>query len=487
MEMAKNNKHFYVTTPIYYANDIPHIGHIYSSLAADILARWYLLKKYRVFFLTGTDEHGRKIEKAAERKNLSPKKFVDQLAPQFKNAWRKFNINYNRFIRTTDPDHIKTAEIILRKIYEKGDIYPGEYEGFYCTECEAYFSEKELEKGKCPIHQKKVIKLKEQTYFFKLSKYKNQILELLENDFIRPEFRKREIINRVKEKLEDISISRKNLKWGIPLPFDKSHVCYVWIEALLNYLSGIGYIKNKKHFQVFWPADVQIIGKDILWFHAVIWPALLFSVNIDLPKKIFAHGWWTLNKEKISKSRGNVVSADELINIAGVDAVRYYLFSETPFGQDGDFDKNSLINRYNNELADKFGNLISRTTALIEKYGLKQNPNPLIKELNIKTIEMNMENLDFHQALKKVFNFIDICNTYIDQKKPWLTKNKSILYHLAENIRLVTIILWPFIPKSCEKISKNFHFSISLDETKKPLKIKRIKKFEAIFKKIDNF
>jgi len=353
---------FYVTTPVYYPNDVPHIGHAYTTLAADVLARWNKIKGNKVWFLTGTDEHGKKIEQAAKKKGKKPKEFVDELVPKFKDAWKKLNINYSRFIRTTDKDHEKNVAEILQKVFDKGDIYKGEYEGFYCTECEAYYTEKDLVSGCCPIHKTKIEKLKEESYFFKLSKYQKPLLELYKKnpDFISPKNRKQEVINRVKEGLRDLSISRAGFDWGIPLPFDKKHITYVWFDALFNYYSGAN---------GFWEPDVQLIGKDILWFHTVYWPAFLLSAGIKLPKKVFAHGWWTFDKEKISKSRGKVVNVDELIGIAGVDSVRYFLFRATPFGEDGDFSKDVLIQRHNDELANKLGNLVSRVSGLIEKIG----------------------------------------------------------------------------------------------------------------------
>ncbi len=317
-------KKFYVTTPIYYPNDVPHIGHAYTTIAADILNRWYKLKGFETRFLTGTDEHGKKIEKAAKAKGKNPREFVEGLVPKFKDAWKKLEIEYDRFIRTTDKDHEKKVREILEKVYKKGDIYLGEYKGYYCTECEAYYTEKDLKEGCCPTHKIKIEKLKEPSYFFRLSKYQDKLVKLYEKNpkLILPPFRRKEIINRLKEGLQDLSISRTGFSWGIPLPFDKKHVTYVWFDALLNYVSGA---------KGFWPADLHLIGKDILWFHTVIWHAILLSADLELPKSVFAHGWWTFNKEKISKSRGKVINVDELINIAGADSARYFLFRANSF------------------------------------------------------------------------------------------------------------------------------------------------------------
>ena len=458
-------KKFYVTTPIYYPNDIPHIGHAYTTIAADILNRWNKLKGNKSRFLTGTDEHGKKIENAAKEKGKKPKEFVDDLVPEFKEAWKKLNIRYDRFIRTTDKDHEKLVQEILQKVFDKGDIYLGEYEGYYCTGCEAYYTERGLEDGCCPIHKTKIEKLKEPSYFFKLSNYKDKLLKLYnENpELIQPKFRRNEIINRVKEDLLDLSISRASFSWGIPLPFDKKHVSYVWFDALLNYVSGA---------DGFWPADVHLIGKDILWFHTVIWHAMLLSAGLKFPKTVFAHGWWTFDKEKISKSRGKVVNVDELISIAGVDAARYFLFRATPFGDDGDFSEKALIDRYNNELADKLGNLVSRVSGLIERNGIEKCENKLIKKLKLKKIEKLIDNFEFDKALNEIFAFIDVCNEYVQHKKPWETKDKKVLYELKESILKIAELLSPFIPESAEKITKQF-------------KVKNIKKGEILFKKIE--
>ena len=479
-------KKFYITTPIYYPNDIPHIGHAYTTLAADILARWHKLLNEDTFFLTGTDEHGKKIEQAAQNAKKTPKTFVDHLVPEFKDAWQKLNIRYDRFIRTTDTDHEQVVQVLLSEAHKKGDIYEGYYEGLYCTGCEAYYTEKDLVDGCCPIHKTKIEKLKEESYFFKLSKYQKKLLDLYKKnpDFISPEHRKHEIINRVKEGLQDLSISRTSFSWGIPLPFDKNHVCYVWFDALANYISGIGYLEHSKEFKKYWPADVHLVGKDILWFHAVIWPAILMSAGIDLPKKIFAHGWWTFDKEKISKSRGKIINVDNLITIAGVDSARYFLFRETPFGNDGDFSEKMLAERHNNELADKLGNLVSRVSTLAEKYGLEK-AKPLDSSKTIKSVTKNLENLEFDKALNEIFAIIDHCNEYIQSKKPWETQDKKVLYQLCNAIKDIAILLSPFMPETSEKIAKTFHFELSLDSLKKLLEISNIKKSQILFKKID--
>ncbi len=475
-------KKFYVTTPIYYPNDVPHIGHAYTTIAADVLSRWHKLNDEEVFFLTGTDEHGKKIAITAEKNKKTPKQFVDSLIPKFKDAWKKLNIDYDKFIRTTDKEHEKIVSDMLQRAYDNGDIYLGEYEGLYCTACEAYYTEKDLEDGCCPIHKTKIEVLKEESYFFRLSKYQKKLLELYKKNpgFISPENRKKEIINRVKEGLSDLSISRTSFDWGIPLPFDKKHFCYVWFDALFNYYSAT----REKGKEKFWPADVHIIGKDILWFHTVYWPAFLLSTGIKLPNKIFAHGWWTFDNEKISKSRGKVINVDELISIAGTDSARYFLLRATPFGDDGDFSEKALIDRHNNELADKLGNLVSRVSALADKYGIEKTPDSLLKKLNIKKIEELFTNYEFDKVLNEIFAFVDLCNEYVQAKKPWETKDKKVLYELADSIKAIAILLWPFIPETSEKIAGVFGFEIDFENIKKPLVIKKIKKSEILFEKI---
>jgi len=461
-------KKFYVTTPIYYPNDIPHVGHAYTTIVADVLSRWNTLKGNDVFFLTGTDDHGKKILEAAKKAGKPPKKFTDELIPKFKDSWKKLNIDYDRFIRTTDKDHEDIVKEVLQKVFDKGDIYKGEYEGLYCTGCEAYYTDKDLEEGDCPIHKKKVEILKEESYFFRLSKYKKQLIELYEKNpkFILPSSKRKEIINRVKEDLRDLSISRASFDWGIKLPFDKKHVCYVWFDALFNYYSATRSNNREK----FWPADVHLIGKDISWFHTVYWPAFLISAGIKLPKTVFAHGWWTFEKEKISKSRGKVLNVDELIKIAGVDSARYFLLRNTAFGEDGDFSEEALIERHNNELADKLGNLVSRVSTLAEKYGVKKTENKLLKKLKLKEIDKQVEGFEFDKALNTIFAFIDVCNEYVQKKKLWETKDKKALYELKESILKISELLWSFIPESSEKIKKQF--------------TGKIKKSEILFKKV---
>jgi methionyl-tRNA synthetase len=455
---------FYVTTPIYYVNDLPHVGHAYTTIAADILARWHRLKGEKVFFLTGVDEHGQKIEEAALEAGVTPKELVDSLATKFRETWRNLNIVNDDFIRTTEERHIRVVNEIIKKIYDNGDIYRGEYEGWYCVPDESFWTELQLIDGKCPECGREVKRIKEETYFFKLSKYQNRLLEFYEQnpDFISPETRKNEIINRVKEGLKDVSITRTTVKWAIPFPFDEEHTIYVWIEALINYISALDFPGEK--FKTFWPADVELIGKEINWFHSVVWPALLFSAGIEPPKKNFVHGWWTVDGKKMSKSIGNVVDPNEMVEKYGADAFRYYLFREVPFGQDGDFSEKALVNRFNSELADSLGNLVNRVLVLVEKNFEGYVPKPVGGKnvesfaLNvIKAVDESMERFQFHSALNDVFFFIGELNKYVNSSKPWEVKDEEqlggILYNLLEGLRLVSILVYPFMPETADKIA----------------------------------
>ena len=481
-------KKFYVTTAIDYVNAEPHIGHAYQKVLADVLARWHKVIGDDVFYLTGTDEHGQKIAKSAEEKNESPKEFVDSLALKFKEAWEELDIKFDRFIRTTDKDHEKKVQDFIRLIDKKGDIYKGEYKGLYCEGCEAYITEKDLINGKCPFHPNREIKeIMEETYFFRLSKYRDKLLEFYKKnkDYILPAFRRQEIINRVKEGLKDLNITRlkKNMSWGIQFPLDKDYVVYVWYEALLNYITGIGWPDDVK-FKKFWPADVEILGTDNAWFHCVIWPAMLFSAGIKPPKSILINGFLTFEGQKISKSLGNSISPKKLIEQYGSDSVRYYLCRNFVIGEDGDFSEKNLIYRNNGELADKLGNLVSRVTALAEKYGIEKCENKLLKKLELKKIDKLFENYELDKVLNEIFAFIDVCNEYVKSKKIWETKEKKQLYELVDSIKAIAILLWPFLPETSEKIAKNFGFKISLDEIKKLIAVKKIKKSEILFKKI---
>lgn len=475
---------FYISTPIYYPNDLPHLGHAYTTIVADVIARWQKLLGKEVFFLTGTDEHGKKIADAALKHKQKPKEFIDKLIPEYKKDWKTLEIEYDRFIRTTDKDHERVVQNILQKLKDKGDIYLGKYEGLYCTSCEAYYTEKDAINLNCPIHEKPLDKLKEESYFFKLSNYEEKLLKHYKDneDFILPKKRANEVINRVKEGLKDLSISRTSFDWGIPLPFDKKHVSFVWIDALFNYYSAT---QSEKKLNKFWPADLHLIGKDILWFHTVYWPALLKAVDLPLPKSVFAHGWWTVNSKKMGKSAGNAVKINQLVEIAGVDSARYFLLRETPLGEDGDFSQEMLVERHNNELANKLGNLISRVSTLAEKYGIEKTKSSILIDKTLKEVENHFKAYELHKVLESIFSYIDKANEYIQEKKPWETKDTKVLYELCSAIKNIAILISPFIPSTAEKIAKTFNFKISLSELDKPLNVKdKIKKSEILFQKI---
>jgi len=474
-------KRFYVTTAIDYVNAEPHIGHTYQKVIADVLARYHKINGEDVWSLTGTDEHGKKISLSAKRAGMDEKQFVDKMSDKFKEAWSKLNLKFDRFIRTTDPDHKQFVQEFVKKVNENGDIYKGQYEGFYCVGCEAYYTEKDLINGECPIHKRKVELLKEETYFFKLSKYQKPLLDLYKShpEFILPNERRNEIINRVKEGLQDLSITRTNFTWGIPFPLDKQHVIYVWFDALINYMTGAG---NRREY---WPADVHLLGKDNGWFHAVIWPAMLLSAGYKLPKTVFIHGFLTVEGQKISKSLGNVISPIYLTDKYSIDAIRYFLCRNFPFGQDGDFSEKALVDRNNNELANKFGNLVSRVTALAYSHGIEKCENKLIKKLKLEEVKKNMENFELDKALNHIFEFIDICNEYVQDKKPWETKDKKVLYELIDSIKAITILLYPFIPQACEIISKNIGFDLTIKQIDKQIVLDKIAKSEVLFKKIE--
>lgn len=476
--MTKNT--FYVTTAIDYVNAEPHIGHAYQKIVADVLARWHRLLGDDVFYLTGTDEHGKKVADSAEKAGKKPKEFVDEVSVKFKEAWKNLNIQPDRFIRTTDEDHLKVVKEIITKVNDNGDIYKGEYSGLYCVGCEAYYTEKDAPNLVCPIHKKPLENLKEESYFFKLSEYKDFLLDLYEKnpEFISPKERKNEIVNRVKEGLQDLSISRTSFNWGVPFPLDGKHVTYVWFDALINYYTGV-VGKN------YWPANLHLLGKDNSWFHCVYWPAMLKSAGIELPLKVFNHGFLTFNGQKISKSLGNTISSDVLVKKYGADTIRYFCLRHFPFGDDGDFSEDALVERHNGELADKLGNLVSRVSALVEKYGLSED-DALDVSKTVQDVEDHLNKLEFDKALNVVFSFIDYCNEYIQDKKPWETKDNKVLYQLSNAIKDIAILLSPFIPETCEKISKVFNFKIEYRGLKEKLKISKIKKAEVLFNKIEN-
>jgi len=470
-------KKFYVTTAIDYVNAKPHIGHAFEKTLADALARWNQLIGNKVWFLTGTDENAQKNSQAAKESGIPVKKFVDKNSKIFIELCEKLNLSNDDFIRTTEKRHVDISKEIIKKAFDNNDIYKKNYEGLYCYGCEAYKTEKDLVDGKCPEHpNKKISVLKEEAYFFKLSKYKKQI-EKFVKDCVVPESRKNEILSRLKEDdLKDLCITRKNSEWGIDFPLDENFKVYVWFDALINYISGSG----KK--QEFWPADLHVVGKGINWFHSVIWPAILLSSDYKLPKKLLVHGYLNLQGQKMSKSLGNVIDPFVLVDKYGADSVRYSLLRCSVF-EDSDYSEEILIKR-NNELADKLGNLVSRVSALIEKYGLEKTENKLLKKLKLKEIEKHFENYETDKALNEIFSFIDLCNEYVQSKKPWETHDKKVLYELADSIKAIAILLSPFIPSASEKIAKQFGFEIKYENIAKPLKENKIKKGEILFKKI---
>ncbi|MBS3076917.1 methionine--tRNA ligase [Candidatus Pacearchaeota archaeon] len=482
--MAK--KKFYITTAIDYVNAAPHIGHAYQKIVADALARWHRLLGEDVFFLTGTDEHGKKVQLSAEKAGKSPREFVDEVSEKFKEAWKLLNVRPDRFIRTTDEDHKKIVREIIEKVKKKGEVYLGTYEGLYCVDCEAYYTDKDAPDFKCPVHKKPLENLKEESYFFKLSKYKDFLLELYEKhpEFVLPNKSRNEVRNRVEEGLKDLSISRTSFDWGIPFPGDERHVVYVWFDALLNYYTAT---QASKKLNKFWPADVHVLGVDNTWFHTVYWPAMLKAAGLPLPKTVFNHGFLTFNGQKISKSLGNVISPKVLVEKYGADTIRYFVLRQFPFatGDSADFSERALVDRHNNELANKLGNLVSRVSTLAEKYGLEKCKitNLRIEETR-KKVEKYFESFEIDRALNEIFAFVDRCNEFVQDKKPWETHDKKVLYELANAIKDAAILLSSFIPSTCEKIASIFGFSISLEDLEKELKIGKIKKSEILFRKI---
>lgn len=454
---------FYITTPLYYVNAEPHIGHTYTTVAADCLARFYRMRGHDVFFLTGTDEHGQKIFETSQKMGISPIELADMISEKFKDLWRKLNISYNKFIRTTEEQHKEVVRKVFKFLLEKGDLYRDLYKGFYCIHCESYVTPDNIQNPICPDCRRPVNELSEVSYFFKLSKYQRQLEELIENsEIVKPNFRKDEILNFIKKGLNDISITRKNVEWGIESPTEEKFTIYVWFDALLNYLSGVGYLYNEEFFRKYWPPDVQLIGKDIMRFHHIVWPAIIFALNLPQPKIIFAHGWWVSGKEKISKSKGNVISPKYYIDNYGVDPFRFFLLREIPFGLDGEFSEDNFKKRYNSEIVNDLGNLVNRTLNLIEKKLNGYIPEKgcedfvmLITESIKKEYFKKMENLNFTEGIDEIWKLIRNLNKYLDEKAPWqvnATNIEETLTTVFYGIRNVLIFIAPFIPETSSKM-----------------------------------
>ena len=479
-------KTFFITTPIYYVNDVPHIGHAYTTIAADVAARYKRLAGYDVFFLTGTDEHGQKVQQAAEQAGREPQAHVDDLHVRFKELWVRFSISNNDFIRTTEERHKKVVAEILQKLYDAGEIYKDSYEGWYCMADERFWTEKDLIDGNCPECGRKVDKIKEFNYFFKMGQYRDWLVEHINQNenFIQPRSRRNEILGFLKKPLDDLCISRpkERLSWGIPLPFDDQYVTYVWFDALINYISVHGHLEQIKDSD-YWPAAHQLIGKDILTTHSVYWATMLKAIGLPLPQNIFAHGWWTVNGQKMSKSLGNVVEPNRLIDQFGVDVIRYFLLREVPFGLDGDFSHKALIGRINSDLANNLGNLLNRTLTMLKKYFKGELPKPDVKGDEdapltaksaevIKQVDALYDELAYSKILAKIWEFLDAANIYVNDTAPWnLAKTDdgkkrlaTVLYNAAEACRVTAILIAPFMPETADKMMKQLGIDTPVDQ-----------------------
>ena len=505
----EEKKTYYVTTPIYYPSDNFHIGHCYTTVIADALARYKRLKGYDVFFLTGSDEHGQKIEERAKAKGCTPKEFVDPIIDNAKDLWKSLDISYDKFIRTTDEEHVACVQKVFKKLYDQGDIYKGYYEGWYCTPCESFWTESQLKDGKCPDCGREVKLAKESAYFFKLSKYQRQLEDYLSThrELMQPESRYNEMYNNfLKPGLKDLCVSRSSVKWGIPVTFDPEQTVYVWVDALTNYISALGYnSEDDSLYQKFWPADLHLVGKEIFRFHTIIWPIMLIALGLPLPKKVYGHGWLTIGGSKISKSKGNYKDPREFVKDYGVDTIRYFLLSEVPFGSDGNFSEELMVERRNSDLCNVLGNLVNRTISMANKYfdgSVSKNNNPTELDLEVisflelmdKEVDEKVDALNIPSALEIIFSRLARLNKYIDETEPWkLSKNgdnerlNDVLYTILEGIRLCAVELEAFIPSTSQRIYAQLNVKTSFEDNKFGTvdSYKVTEKPEILFSRID--
>lgn len=479
---------FYVTTPIYYINDVPHLGHAYTTVVGDFISRFRRMQGREVHYLTGTDEHGQRIARTAEAKGMAPRDWADSIVPRFKEVWETLEISNDDFIRTTEPRHEKAVQSFVQDLYDRGEVYLGTYEGLYCVGCEAFKLPDELVDGKCPDHGIEPEVVEEENYFFRLSKYRERLIELYESDgrFVMPESRRNEVLGKVRQGLEDLSMSRISFEWGIPIPWDDKHVIYVWIDALQNYITAIGYGADDDRFNRIWPADIHLVGKDILWFHSVIWPAMLMALDLPLPRTVFAHGFLKVGGEKMSKSRLTGISPYDLIGTFGVDGYRYYFAREISFGNDGEFSWESMVSRYNSDLANDFGNLVSRVLTMISRYlGGVVPESPSESEIDdpdralagtfsesLTNMERAMDAIAPHEALRSAWVFVRKANAYVEETAPWVLAKDGdtrrrleiVLYNLADSLRLIALMVAPIMPSTAQKLWEKLGLEGAVDQ-----------------------